>query len=180
MKRRHLTILVTAVAVWITGAIGPVRAQDAAPRSRVPASVTPTARSAAAITGGSSIAVITGHTLTAGRAPVPYSTVRLRNLSDGTIVGRTASDHVGEFSFTLPGGGMFIPEVLADASGEVLAVGDIITLEAGEAAGVVVLLPARVPSAAGLFGSAAAGAVDAAAGAGIAAVTAGDAVTPEE
>jgi hypothetical protein len=174
MTRRLLTFLVTTVAILVTG---PVAGQS--PFGQSPLGLTPTLSSLMSGVSGTTRSAITGQTLTGSRAPVPNAHVRLRDLNTGLIVGQTSTNHSGEFTFMLRGGGTFVPEVLED-TGDVLAVGDIVIVDPGYAVGALILLPARVPTFAGLFGSTAASIVQAAASAGISAVTAGDPLTPEE
>ncbi len=170
MRRRPLTILVAAVAILNTLAGGSLRA---AQRSAV--GTTPPQSGAVA----STTAAITGQTVTPDRAPAPFFRLRLRDLDNGAVVGQTSSDRTGQFSFLLAGGGMFVAEVLGKA-GEVLAVGEVLTVQPGEAVGIVMIVPLPSKSLAAFFGNTAAAIVQAAAGAGITAVTSGTPLTPEQ
>jgi hypothetical protein len=126
-------------------------------------------------------AVVAGQTLDSVGAPLPFATVRVRNLDTGAIVQQSTSSHLGEFSFVVPGGSTYIVELIDKKTGQVLAVGPAVSVEAGEAVGVIVKLPAKLPTLAGFFGNTAAAILSAAAAAGITAVTAsGDPVTPEQ
>lgn len=170
MRRRPLTILVAAVAILNTLAGSSLRA---AQRSAV--GTTPPQSGAAA----STTAAVTGQTLTPDRAPAPFFRLRLRDLDNGIVVGQTSSDRTGQFSFLLAGGGMFVAEVLGKA-GEVLAVGEVLTVQPGEAVGIVMIVPLPSKSLAAFFGNTAAAIVQAAAGAGITAVTSGTPISREK
>jgi hypothetical protein len=111
---------------------------------------------------------------------MPFVPVRVRNLDTGVIVNRATSNHLGEFSFVVPGGATYVVEATDGKTGQVLAVGPAVSVRTSEAAGVIVRLPAKLPTAAGFFGNAAAAVLSAAAAAGITAVTStGSPVTPE-
>ena len=60
----------------------------------------------------------------------------------------------------------YVVEV-ADQAGRVVAVGDIVTPNAGEVAASVVSLPSRLPALAGLFGETASAVISAATGTGL-------------
>ena len=175
-NRRSLNVLVFLSAVLVAGVRGPLSAGQQTPASLTRPTV---ARAAGTATGGSTIAVITGHALNGDRAPLPFARVRLRNLDNGAIVAKTSADHVGEFSFLVPSGGTYIAE-LVDESDDILAAGDVLTVVAGQTVGTLIMLPAKPPSLAGLFGNSAAAIVSAAAGAGITAVTTGQPLSPEK
>ena len=175
MSHRVLRGVVVLMAVFVAGALEPVRAGQ-----RVPSLVTSTARRSVATAARSNMGVIAGQVLNADRTPLAFARVRLRNLDSGAIIDKTAADHLGEFSFLVPSRGNYVAE-LFDAADRVLAVGEAVTVEAGQTVGTLLLLSARTVSFGGLFGNSAAALVSAAAGAGITAVTAtGQPLSPEQ
>jgi len=175
MKGRALTVLCAALVV-ASGAFPVSAGQD----GQADLGVSVSAPRAVATPTGMGLSSITGHTLTVNRTPFPFANVRLRNLDNGMVVSQTASNVEGEFSFLLSGGGVFVPEVTSRNSGEVLAVGDLLVLEAGEAAGVVVLLPENLVPYRVLFGASSAELIGAAATAGIVGLAPGEALSGEE
>lgn len=175
MSRRLLTIFVATVMVM--GLFEPLRAGQ----QRIPSLGGGTARRAAGnAAGGGNTSLITGQVLNADRAPFAFARVHLRNLDSGAVMDQTSADHVGEFSFMVPGRGMYIAE-LYDETGSVLAAGQAVTVEAGQTVGTVIFLPTKIPTLAGLFGNSAASVMSAAAGAGITAVSStGEPLSPEQ
>lgn len=174
MNRRRLTIL-AALTVAFAGTLQPPLAGQ-----KVAAPATPSVRNTAKVSGNTN-SVVVGHVLDALRAPVSFASVRLRNLDTAVLVDRTTSNHVGEFSFLVPGGPTYIAELIDKNSGRVLAVSQAVTVEAGETAAVIIQLPAQLPTLAGFFSNTAAAILSAAASAGIVAVEApGQPVTPEK
>jgi hypothetical protein len=114
--------------------------------------------------------VIEGVAVYPDRAPVPYATVRLRNLTTGEIEQVTTANYNGEFSFFAEPNVSYVAEIVDDA-GRVLATGAIAAGQAGRTAALMIVLP-RTSSIAALFGNVAGAIVSAAAGIGITAVTA--------
>jgi hypothetical protein len=103
-------------------------------------------------------------------SPLPNATVRLRNLSSGNIDKVLTADQAGEFTFIVQPDIPYVVEI-ADQAGKVLAIGNVVTAQAGEVAGSVVAVPVRLPVAvAGLMGNTAGSVVSAASGAGITAL----------
>ena len=173
MNRRPLTIFVVTVVVMAL--FSPLQAGQ-----RIQPVAAPTGRAAVNPAGGGNMSVITGQVLDANRAPVAFARVHLRDLDSGAIMDQASANHAGEFSFIVPGRGMYIAE-LYDETGVVLAASSAVTVEAGQSVGVVILMPSKIPTLAGLFGNSAAALVSAAAGAGITAVSStGEPLSPEE
>ena len=181
MNHRTLPILVVSSAILL-GALRPVDAvQATGPAQKGPGTQTPLGRAHMTRTGRSTNAVVAVQTQDSTGAPLPFASIRIRNLDTGAIVQRSTSSYLGEFSFVVPGGSTYVVELFDKRTGQVLAVGPAVTVNAGEAVGVIVKLPARLPTLAGFFGNAAGAILSAAAAAGITAVTAtGDPVTPEQ
>jgi hypothetical protein len=118
--------------------------------------------------------------LTFDHIAYPFAHVRLRDLDSGLIVEETSSNHEGEFSFLLKNGGTLVSEVTEEPSGEVLGVGDLLVLKAGEAAGTVVLLPSDFVPSSTLFNGSAAETIAAAANVGIGGTAPGDSLSGEK
>ena len=121
--------------------------------------------------GAGSQALINGMAIDGNASPLPNATVRLRNLQSNRIEQVSTTNQIGEFSFVA------IPEVpyvveIADYAGRIVAVGDVLTAQAGEVAGTVVSIPTRLPAPAGVFSDTAGAVVSAATGIGLTAVEA--------
>jgi len=176
MSRHSLTVLVILTFVLAMGAIEPVGAGQQTPStfgSKI-------RRELGRAPGTSANSVVAGQVLTADHRPLPFARVRLRNLDRRAVVERTSTNHRGEFSFLVSDRGSYVVELL-DQKDRVVAVGLVLTVEAGETVGTLVLLPAYPLSFADLFGNSAGAIMSAAAGAGITAVsTTGAPVSPEK
>jgi len=173
MNSRPITVLVISIAASLAATLELRAAQRILPASG------PLVRSGiTTIATGNTLSVITGQVMDAARVPLPFARVRLLNLDSGAFISQTSTDHIGGFSFVLVSRGNYVAE-LVDRAGVVLAVGDPLTVEAGQTVGTIIVLPSRAPSFAGLFGNSAAAIVSAAAGAGITAVSAGQPLSPE-
>jgi hypothetical protein len=129
--------------------------------------------------GENRMSVITGQVLDAAHRPLAFARVQLRNLNGGAIVSHASTNHVGEFSFLEASPGNFVVEVVHQNT-VILAVSEALAVEPGQTVATTIVLPARGPSFAGLFGNSAAAIVSAAAGAGIVAVSAGQPLSPEK
>ena len=68
---------------------------------------------------------------------MPNATVRLRNLQTNKVEQTTTANERGEFSFAALPDVPYVVEI-ADYTGRIVAVGDVITAQAGEVAGAVV------------------------------------------
>ena len=111
-------------------------------------------------------ALINGTAIDNNSVPLPNATVRLRNLAANEIEQTSTANYLGQFSFIAQPEVPYVLEV-ADRVGNILAVGDIITAQAGDVAGAVIAIPSRVPAIAGLFGETASSVVSASTNAGI-------------
>lgn len=171
MSRSSLTVLMITLAVVAAGIPEPLRAgQQSVSRS--------TRRSGPS--AGQNTSVIAGQATDANGGPLAFAHIRLRNLDNGAIVSQTNTDYIGEFTFVVVNLGNYMAE-LVDDHGDVLAVSDPLTVEAGQTVGTLIVLPSRTPSLAALFGNSAAAIMSAAAGAGITAVSAtGAPLSPEQ
>jgi DNA/RNA endonuclease YhcR with UshA esterase domain len=96
-------------------------------------------------------ALINGTAADVNSVPLPNATVRLRNLADNRIEQVAISDQFGKFSFIARPEIPYVVEV-SDRLGHLLAVGDVIIVQAGEVAAAAVTIPSRLPALAGLFG----------------------------
>lgn len=168
MKPIHPDRLAVAVLVFAASALN-VRAADQMSRAttRRPDSA-PAAHSAVALS--QSEMRIYGSVRNTANAPVPHVVLRLRNARTGVIVARTTSDGLGQFAFRVSEPGVYIPEVL-DATGRVIAAGDMVTVDLGQSISTLIKLPTRIPLL-GWFGDAAGAVASAAASAGVLAVAA--------
>ena len=173
MSRGPLTALIASVALVSASLDVPLRA---AQQSEVAAGSGVGRVSRSTVNGTS---VITGQTLNADRSPLASARVRLRNLDKGTIDAVTTSDHLGEFSFVVTESGTYLAEMFDD-EGNVVVVGEVMVIQAGQAIGTILILPSRALTLAGLFGNSAAAIASAAAGAGLTAFAAtGTPASPE-
>jgi hypothetical protein len=177
MTHRSLTILIALIAVIVVGMLEPLGAGQG---QRIPPVGSPTVRRSSANAAGDSTSVIAGQVLNPDRSPLAFARVRLRNLDSSAVIEKTAADHLGEFSFLVVSRGNYVAELFDDTD-RVVAAGEALTVEPGQTVGTLILLPARLPSFAGLFGNSAGAIMSAAAGAGITAVTAtGQPLSPEQ
>ena len=83
---------------------------------------------------------------------MPNATVRLRNLAANQIEQVVTANQIGQFTFIARPEIPYVVEI-ADRVGRILAVGDIITAQAGEVAGAIIAIPSRLPAVAGVFGN---------------------------
>ena len=110
--------------------------------------------------------LINGVALDSNQNPLPNAIVRLRDLEVNEIEQVMTANRLGEFSFTARPDIPYVVEI-ADQAGRIVAVGDVITANAGEVAGAVVALPSRLPALAGVFGDTASSVMSAATGTGL-------------
>lgn len=124
--------------------------------------------------------MIHGTALDNTSSPMPNATVRLRNLETSQVDQVSTANYVGEFTFVAVPDVPYVVEVVSQA-GEILAVGDVITTQAGEVAGAIVSIPTNIQPIAGVFGQTAGSVVSAASGTGITALeaTATPVLSPE-
>ena len=110
--------------------------------------------------------LINGVAVDSTQAPLPNTTIRLRNLAVNEIEQIITANELGEFSFVAQPNVPYVVEI-ADQAGRVVAVGDVILASVGDVAGTVVALPSRLPALAGLFGDTASSVISAATGIGL-------------
>lgn len=125
--------------------------------------------------------LISGKATNADMRPLPDVTVRLRNLETNQIEQIAKSDLVGEFTFVVQPQIPYVVEI-ADRAGAIVAVGDVITAQAGDVASAIVTIPSRVPALAAAFGETAGSVISAATGTGLTVLEAANAplVSPEK
>jgi hypothetical protein len=123
-------------------------------------------------------ALINGTAVDNNATPLPNATIRLRNLQSNEIEQVVTSNHLGEFTFLAKPEIPYVVEVV-DRAGRILAVGDVITAQAGDVAGAVVAIPSRLPAIAGVFGETASSVISAATGTGITVIDPPPTLSPE-
>ena len=121
--------------------------------------------------GAGAKSLINGTAVDSSANPLPNVAVRLRNLQTNQIEQVATANQIGEFSFVATPEVPYVVEI-ADYAGRIVAVGDVITAQAGEVAGAVVSIPSRLPALAGVFGDTAGSVVSAASSTGLTAVEA--------
>ena len=106
-----------------------------------------------------------GATRDGANRPVPGAKVRLRNARTGLISADTVADAQGEFVFQSIEPGMYVVEMM-DAQGQVIAAGELLTVDVGQTVATIVKMTVRV-AASGWFSDAAGAIASAAASAGV-------------
>jgi hypothetical protein len=124
-------------------------------------------------------ALINGIAVDTNAVPLANATVRLRNLAANNIDQVTSANHLGQFTFIARPEIPYVVEI-ADRVGRILAVGDIITAQAGDVASAVVAIPTRLPAVAGVFGETASSVLTAATGIGIPVSASDPPLSPEK
>jgi hypothetical protein len=136
----------------LSAALGLLAVMTASASSQV---VQPAAPVSAPATSGvalkTSQALINGSAVDITSAPVANATVRLRNLAENKIEQVVVSNEAGQFTFVARPEVPYVIEV-ADETGRLLGVGDVIIVQAGEVAAALVSIPSQVPAMAGFFG----------------------------
>ena len=129
------------------------------------------------------LTVIGGSVLDSANGRLAYTVVRLRDARFGRIVDTELTDASGLFEFRAIDPGSYIVEVMGNDS-SVVAVSQILKVNAGDVVSVVVKLPSRMPSFASILGAvgpqAAALILTQAAASGVAAVVPTAPVSPIE
>ena len=121
--------------------------------------------------------IIHGTVVDINSSPLPRTTVRLRNLQTNQIEQISSANQMGEFNVAAQPEIPYVVEV-ADQAGRIVAVGNVILVQAGEVAGAIVFVPTRLPAVAGIFSQTAGSVVSAAVGTGITAFAAIHPPTP--
>jgi hypothetical protein len=124
------------------------------------------AKSAAQLVSRDVRTSIHGIALDGDRKPLRDARIRLRNLEVNAIERTATSNTRGEFSFPARPETRYVVEI-ADASGRVLAAGNVVTAQAGESAGTLVMLTSGLPASGGIFNETAAMVITAATGIGL-------------
>ena len=124
-------------------------------------------------------ALINGSAVDTNAVPLPKATVRLRNLADNQIEQVLVTNNMGQFTLIARPEVPYVVEI-ADRTGRILAVSDIITAQAGDVAGAVIAIPYRLPAVPGIFGDAAQSVFAAAMNGGIAVIDPGPPLSPEK
>ena len=124
-------------------------------------------------------ALINGIAVDTNAVPLPNAIVRLRNLAVNNVEQVTSANHLGQFTFVARPEIPYVVEI-ADRVGRIIAVGDIITAQAGDVAGAIVTIPTRLPAVAGVFGETAASVLSAATQTGIAVAEPDPPLSPEK
>jgi Carboxypeptidase regulatory-like domain len=112
---------------------------------------------------------IRGTVIDSTHSPVPNAAVRLRNLQTNQIEQISTANRMGEFGFTAEPETPYVVEI-ADQTGQIVAVGDVVVAQAGDVAGATVAVPTRLPGFAGVFSQTAGSVVSAATSTGISVV----------
>jgi hypothetical protein len=129
--------------------------------------------------GKKGTALINGTAVDTNSVPLPNATVRLRNLAANQIEQVSTANYLGQFNFIAKPEVPYVIEI-ADRVGHILAVGDIITAQAGDVAGAIIAIPSRVPAIAGFFGETASSVVSATTSAGISVLDPDPPLSPEK
>jgi hypothetical protein len=124
--------------------------------------------------------MIHGQVVDTNASPLANASVRLRNLATSDIEKVATADLYGEFSFVVQPEVPYVVEI-ADQSGHVIAVGNVVTAQAGEVAAAFISTPLRLQPLVGVFGNAAGSVISSAMGTGLSAVGANPlpAVSPD-
>ena len=158
---------VTFILVALLSSMAQVSAQSTRPVGQLGPPPTVTSQSV-----GTGKAVISGTAVDAGEAPVPNAAVRLRNLATTQIDQTATTNSAGQFTFTVPADVPYVVE-LVDASGRILAVGDVVVPASGDAVATIVAIPTKLPTFAGMFTDTAGSVLSAALGLGLTTIQAG-------
>ena len=110
--------------------------------------------------------MVNGVAVDSDKTPLPNARVRLRNLQVNEVEKVATANQLGEFNFAIAPDVPYVVE-LADQSGNIVAVSDVLVANAGEVAGAVISLPSKLPALAGMFGETASSVLSAVAGTGL-------------
>jgi hypothetical protein len=147
MSRTQSAVIVSLIvaATSLAGA----RQQGAALRAEPPPAVSAPKVAARA----SAFSTIMGNALDSSDGQLANVVVRLRDARFGRIVESQYTDQSGIFTFKAVDPGSYIVEILGNDD-TVLAASQLLNVNAGETASTVVKLPSKVPSFAGMTGTA--------------------------
>ena len=157
------------VAIALVGAMtATLRSEQGIRQAASPASHSP-------VTGQ---ALIYGKAVDMNGSPLQSATLRLRNLASRNVEQVATPNHRGEFTFAAHPDVPYVVEIV-DKGGRVLAVGDIIVVQAGEVAAVTVSIPTRLPETSGLFADTAPAVISAVVSAGLTVLPSAPPLSPE-
>ena len=159
-----MRLAVALVGVVLSTSI--VSAQESVRADSTAKAVDPALKAASLRAGREARSLINGVALDGDRNPLKHVRVRLRNLEINEVEQTAMSSERGEFSFSVWPDVPYVVE-LADRTGRVVAVGDIVRTNPGEVAASIVSLQSRLPALAGLFGETASSVISAATGTGL-------------
>ena len=142
MKRRRVLGL-AAGALLVFGAVAnagqePVLESIQARRATALAARANLGRPSVSVVGVATVQVV-GFAWNADHTPVEYPLLWIRDLQDGLVVASATGTELGEFRFNGLSGGSYLIE-LVDASDRVLAVGQPLSLLAGETVNTFIVL----------------------------------------
>jgi hypothetical protein len=158
-----VAVTLVGVAVWGT----PASAQMVRPVwPSGPRTVMTAVATKASVVGQS---MIHGQAIDTNASPLPNASVRLRNLVTSGIEKITSADQFGEFSFVVQPEIPYVVEI-ADQAGRIIAVGNVVTAQAGEVAAAFIPTPLHLPALAGVFGNTASSVVSSAMSTGLTAI----------
>jgi hypothetical protein len=115
------------------------------------------------------VSMIRGQVVDTNASPMQNASVRLRNLATSGIEKVSTADQFGEFSFVVQPEIPYVVEI-ADQSGHIIAVGNVVTAQAGEVAATFIPAPLHLPPLAGVFGNTAGSVISSAMGTGLSAI----------
>jgi len=165
MAPMHVRLKVALAGVVLSTSI--VAAQQAVRPGTAAAKMTRQSAKAGAQGAAKDIrSLINGVAIDSDQTPLPNATLRLRNLEDNKIEQVVTSNTRGEFSFVARPDVPYVVEI-ADQTGRIVAVSDVIMANAGEVAGAILTLPSRLPALAGVFRDTASSVLSAATGMGL-------------
>ena len=121
---------------------------------------------------------VVGVAWTSDHEPIPNPRLRLRDLVSGRVAASARGNEVGEFAFEEIGAGTYLVE-LVDRGDRVQAVGEVMTVVAGETVATFVVLSNTAPGIAAIASNAAATAVSTASTAGVPAIVGGSDISGE-
>jgi hypothetical protein len=124
-------------------------------------------------------ALINGTAVDTNAIPLSHAAVRLRNLADNRVEQVGTADHMGQFRFVVRPEVPYVVEI-ADRTGRVVAVSDVITAHAGDVAAAVITSASRLPATAGIFSNSTSAVLSALTTVGIAVIDPEPPLSPEK
>ena len=158
-----------AAMVLTASAAAAQQAAPVPPAKASPASQKPVKASAKRGAPMPARSVISGTVVDVNGQPVPNATVNLRSLQLNKVEQSVTAGRTGQYTFVVQPDLPYVIEI-ADQTGRVIAVSDVLIPQTGEVAAALVKIPARLPTIAGVFGETAGSIISATAGTGITAI----------